>query len=136
MTKKQIKNHLESIGERVGDQVARGLSKGAENKGGKIGRKVGKVVGEQAERIHDALEKETVTKEEQLGIGGKIGTGLGIIGKRLVEKRYGLLGRLMHGNDFVSEGRVIGAKAEKIVKRAVKKGVQRIGRKKGESNKS
>ncbi|NVL91130.1 MAG: hypothetical protein HWN69_09130 [Desulfobacterales bacterium] len=136
MTKKQIKNHLESLGERVGDQVAQGLSKGAENKGGKIGRKVGKVVGEQAERLHDALEKETVTKEEQLGIGGKIGTGLGIIGKRLVEKRYGFLGRLMGGDDLVSEGRVIGAKAEKIVKRTVKKGVQRIGRGKGESNKS
>lgn len=126
MLKKQVKKELESLGERVGDRLGQSLSKNADKKGSQIGRKAGKVLGEQIERVHHALEKETLTKEEQLGIGGKIGTGLGIIGKRLVERRYGLLGRIMGSGDLVSNGRAAGAKAEKIVKRAVKTGVGRI----------
>ena len=133
MLKKQVKKELESLGERVGDRLGQSLSKNADKKGSQIGRKAGKVLGEQIERVQHALEKETLTKEDQLGIGGKIGTGLGIIGKRLVERRYGLLGRIMGSGDLVSNGRAAGAKAEKIVKRAVKTGVGRIaGTKKGE----
>ena len=67
-----------------------------------------------------------MTKEEQLGIGGKIGTGLGLIGKRLVEKRYGFLARFTGSKELVDEGRVFGAKAEKIVKRVVKKRLDRL----------
>ena len=36
------------------------------------------------------------------------------------------MGKLIGGGDLVSEGRTVGAKAEKIVKRAVKAGVKRI----------
>ena len=124
--RKQVKKQLESLGERVGDRIARGVAKKADTKGAQIGKKVGKTVGDQLERLHDALEKETVTKQEELGVGGKVGTGLGIIGKRLVEKRYGLLGKLMGTGNMVCEGRTMGAKAEKIVKRAVKSGVEKI----------
>lgn len=132
MLKKQMKKELESLGEQVGGRLGQGLSKkDGDRKGAQAGKKLGKALGEQVERLHDALEKEAVTKEEQLGIGGKIGTGLGIIGKHLVEKRYGLLGRLVDGNNLESEGRVVGAKAEKMVKRAVKKGAERIMGRKG-----
>lgn len=124
--RKQVQKELESLGERVGDRIAQGLATKADAKGAQIGRKVGKAVGDQLERFHDALEKETVTKEEELGVGGKVGTGLGIIGRRLVEKRYGLLGRLMGTGNMLSEGRTMGAKAEKILKRAVKSGVEKI----------
>jgi hypothetical protein len=124
--KDQVKKELESLGERAGKRIGEKISKNADAKAADIGRKLGKTFVEQVERAHDALDKETVTKEEQVGVGGKLGTGLGIIGKRLVEKRYGMLGRLMGTGDMVSEGRTIGAKAEKIVKRAVKAGVNRI----------
>lgn len=134
MLKKQIKKELESLGEQVGSRLGQGLSKkDGDRKGAQAGKKLGKALGERVERLHDALEKEAVTKEEQLGIGGKIGTGLGIIGKHLVEKRYGLLGRLVDGNNLESEGRVMGAKAEKMVKRAVKRGAKRIMGRKGGS---
>ena len=129
--RKQVKKELESLGGRVGDRIARGVAKKADTKGAQIGRKVGKTVGDQLERLHDALEKETVTKEEELGVGGKVGTGLGIIGKRLVEKRFGLLGKLMGTGNMLSDGRTMGAKAEKILKRAVKSGVDRIAGGKG-----
>ena len=78
------------------------------------------------DRVSDALERETVTREEELGIGGKVGTAVGIIGKRLIEKRYGVLGKLMGTADLVTDGRTTGAKAEKMVKRAIKTGVQRV----------
>ncbi|NVM21212.1 MAG: hypothetical protein HWN68_05480 [Desulfobacterales bacterium] len=126
MIKKQIKRELESLGERVGDRLGQTLSKDADKKGAQVGKKVGVALGKQVERLHDAISEETVTKEEQIGIGGKIGTGVGIIGKRLVEKRHGLLGKLMGSGDLVSEGRTLGAKAEKIVKRGVKAGINRI----------
>jgi hypothetical protein len=124
--KDQVKKELESLGERAGKRIGEKISKNADKKAADIGRKLGKTFAEQVERVHDALEKETVTKEEQVGIGGKLGTGLGIIGKRLIEKRYGMLGRLMGAGNLVSEGRTVGAKAEKIVKRAVKAGVNRM----------
>ncbi len=124
--KDQVKKEFESLGERAGKRIGEKISRNADKKAADIGRKLGKTFAEQAERVHDALDKETVTKEEQVGIGGKLGTGLGIIGKRLIEKRYGMLGRLMGAGDLVSEGRTVGAKAEKIVKRAVKAGVNRM----------
>lgn len=127
------KKQLESLGERVGGRVGQGLSKNAEEKGADIGKKVGKALGEQVGRLQDALEKETVTKEEQLGIGGKIGTGLGIIAKHLVEKRHGLLTTVAGSGDLVSGGRTMGAKAEKMVKKGVKTGLQQIARVKGNS---
>ncbi len=133
--KKQVKKELESLGERVGKSVHKGLSKSGDDKGARVGKKVGKAVGEQVERLHGTLEKETVTKQDELGIGGKIGTGIGIIGKHLVEKRYGLLGKLMGSTDLISNGRTMGAKTEKIVKRAVKKGVERVASRKGRSSK-
>lgn len=124
--KNQLKKELEDLGERVGDRIGKGLSKGTDKKATHIGQKAGKVLGEQIERVHDAMEKVSVTKEEELGIGGKVGTGLGIIGKHLVEKRYGLLGRLMGSADIISDGRTAGAKAEKMVKSAVKTGLERL----------
>jgi hypothetical protein len=124
--KKQVKKELESLGERAGTRVAHTLSKNASDKGGDIGKKLGKTLGEQVDRVSDALDRETVTREEELGIGGKIGTAVGIIGKHLVEKRYGVLGKLMGTADLVSDGRTTGAKAQKMVKRAIKSGVQRV----------
>jgi hypothetical protein len=124
--KKQLKKEFESLGERAGTRVAETLSKSASHKGGDIGKRLGKTLGQQVDRVSDALEKETVTREEELGIGGKVGTAVGIIGKHLVEKRYGLLGKLMGSTDLVSDGRTTGAKAEKMVKRAIKTGVQRV----------
>ena len=61
-----------------------------------------------------------------IGVGGKLGTGLGLLGKNLMEKRYGIFGKLAGSRNLVSEGRVLGAKAEKIVKRAVKTGIERL----------
>jgi hypothetical protein len=124
--KKQVKKELEALGERVGDRIGKGVSKSTDEKAAQLGKKIGKTLGDQLERVHGALEKETVTKQEELGVGGKLGTGLGIIGKHLVEKRYGLLGSLMGTGDLVSDGRTMGAKAEKMVKRAVKTGIERV----------
>jgi len=124
--KKQLKKEFESLGERAGTRVAQTLSKTASDKGGDIGKRLGKTLGEQVDRVSDALERETVTREEELGIGGKVGTAVGIIGKRLIEKRYGVLGKLMGTADLVTDGRTTGAKAEKMVKRAIKTGVQRV----------
>jgi hypothetical protein len=126
--KKRIKEQLETMGERTGKRIGQAVSKNADTKAGEVGRKLGKTVAEQVERLHDTLEKETVTKQEELGLGGKIGTGLGIIGKNLVEKRYGILGKLAGSGDLVSEGRTMGAKAQKIAKRAVRTGVERLVR--------
>ena len=124
MLKDQIKKQWLSMGERAGQS----LLKSAENKGAAIGERIQNVLGEQVEKVYDALEKETVTKTEQLGVGGKLGTGIGVIGKQLAEKRYGVLGTLMGSDNLVAEGRIIGAKAEKIIRRAAKTGVQRIAR--------
>ena len=124
--KNRVKKEFESLGERAGTRVAETLSKNASDKGADIGKKLGKTLGEQVDRVSDALARETVTREEELGIGGKIGTAVGIIGKHLVEKRYGVLGKLMGSADLVSDGRTTGAKAEKMVKRAIKSGIQRV----------
>lgn len=133
MANKRTKKELESLGERAGARVGQSLSKDAEKKGADIGKKVGKALGEQVGRLHNALEKEVVTKEEQLGIGGKIGIGLGIIAKHLVEKRRGVVTPVRGTGTLVSDGRTMGAKAEKMVKRAIKTGVQRIAGSKGNS---
>ena len=126
MLKNEAKEELESLGERVGNRIGDCFSKGADTKASEIGKKAGKILAQKAERLHDALDKENVTKQEELGIGGKIGIGVGIIGKHLVERRHGLLGRLMGSANLVSQGRTTGAKAEKIVKRSVKTGLARI----------
>ena len=125
-TKNHMKDELGSMGEKAGERIGRGLSRGADKKAAELGKKLGESVADQVERFHDALEKETVTQEEELGIGGKIGTGFGIIGKNLMEKKYGILGKFVGGGNLVSEGRTMGAKTEKMVKRAVKKGVKRL----------
>ncbi len=125
--KEHVKDELESLGERAGKRIGQCVSQGGDKRAGEIGRKLGKTVGQQLERVHGALEKENVTNEEQLGVGGKVGTGLGIIGKRLVEKRYGFLGKLIASPDLISQGRVMGAKAEKLIKRTVKSGIKRMG---------
>ncbi|MBW2108249.1 MAG: hypothetical protein JRI36_06255 [Deltaproteobacteria bacterium] len=124
--KDRIKKELESMGERAGKRIGETIANGADEKAARIGKKVGKKVASGVERIHDALEKESVSKKEQLGLGGKLGTGIGIIGKNLVEKRYGVLARLAGSNDLVSQGRTLGAKAEKLVKRAVKAKLEQI----------
>jgi len=124
--KNGVKNELESLGERVGQRIGQAVSKSADNKGSELGKKAGKTMAKQVERVAEALHKEEVTKEEQLGIGGKIGTGLGVMAKNVVERRYGFLGKIMGSESLISEGRTTGAKAEKIIKRAVKKGVRRV----------
>jgi len=129
--KKEVKKELETLGERVGQRIGRVVSSNTQNKGSELGKKAGKTMARQVERVADVLGKEEVTKEEQLGIGGKIGTGLGMMAKHAVEKRYGLLGKIMGSEAMISEGRTTGAKAEKILKRAVKNGVRRVvGRRK------
>jgi len=124
--KKQLKKEFESLGERAGSRVAETVSKSASDKGGAMGKRLGKTLAEQVDRVSNAIERESVTKEEELGLGGKVGTAVGIMGKHLIEKRYGLLGKLMGSADLVSDGRTTGAKAEKMVKRAIKTGVERV----------
>lgn len=124
--KSHIKKELGAVGEKAGERIGQSLSRGADKKGGEIGKKVGEKVAEQVERFHDVLEEETVTKKEELGFGGKLGTGIGIIGKNLVEKKYGILGKFAGSGNLVSEGRTLGAKTEKVVKRAVKTGVAKL----------
>ncbi|MDY6953150.1 MAG: hypothetical protein SWE60_16710 [Thermodesulfobacteriota bacterium] len=126
--KKEVKKELESMGERLGKRIGTALSGQAENKASELGKKAGKTMARQVERATRALENEEVTKEEQLGIGGKIGTGLGIMAKQAVERRYGLLGKIAGSEALISEGRATGAKAEKMLKRAVKDGVRRVVR--------
>ena len=122
----QAKEHPKTSQKPIGRSIPSGPLKAADKKAMNIGRKAGTLVAKQVERLHKVMDKEDVTKQDQLGIGGKIGTGLGIIGKHLGEKRGGLLATMLGGKDLVSEGRVAGAKAEKMVKRAVKTGVERI----------
>jgi len=124
--KKEVKKELESLGERVGQRIGTAVSSKAHNKGSELGKKAGKTMARQVERVADVLGKEEVTKEEQLGFGGKIGTGLGIMAKHAVERRYGLLGKIVGSESLISEGRTTGAKVEKIIKRAVKNGVRRV----------
>lgn len=101
------------------------LSKNTDQKGSKMGKKIAKTIAKQAEKVQEIFAKETVTKEEQLGIGGTIGTALGLVRKHLAERRSGVL---MDAENFVSGGRITGAKAEKIVKRALKKGLEKIAK--------
>lgn len=101
------------------------LSKNTDQKGSKMGKKIAKTIAKQAEKVQEIFAKETVTKEEQLGIGGTIGTALGLVRKHLAERRSGVL---MDAENFVSGGRITGAKAEKIVKRALKKGIEKIAK--------
>ena len=61
MLKDQIKKQLLSMGERAGQS----LLKSAENKGAAIGERIQNVLGEQVEKVHDALEKETVTDKNR-----------------------------------------------------------------------
>jgi hypothetical protein len=129
--KKEVRKELESLGERLGDRIGHAVSKKGGNKGSEIGKKAGKSLARQVERLADLVDKEKVTREEELGIGGKVGTGLGIIAKHAIEKRYGLLAKVMGSRDLVSEGRATGAKAEKVLKRAVKTGASRLVGKKG-----
>ncbi len=124
--KKRLTLNLESLGERLGRHVSKVLSKDDDKRAATLGRSAGQKLGRQVERLHELFDKENVTKEEQLGIGGKIGTGLGIIGKELLEKRPGALGDPAGPDDLVSQGRTVGAKAEKILKKTLKKGINRI----------
>ena len=125
--KDKIAGEFESVGGRLGNRIGQTVSQNAGTKGGEIGKKLGKSVCKKLEYASNALEKETVTKEEQLGIGGKIGTGLGILGKRLLEKRYGSsFADINDSSDLTSQGRVMGAKTEKMMKRAVKAGFRHV----------
>jgi hypothetical protein len=133
---KRIKKELETLGERTGERIGQAISKDGEAKAARVGKRLGESVGEHMERVHERLEKETVTKQEQLGVGGKLGTALGVLGKNLVEKRYGILGKLAGGGNLVSDGRILGAKAEKMVKRAVRSGVERLGKRSDDAEKT
>lgn len=132
---KRIKKELETLGERTGERIGQAICRDGEGKAAHVGKRLGETVAEHMERVHERLEKETVTKQEQLGVGGKLGTALGVLGKNLVEKRYGILGRLAGGGNLVSDGRVLGAKAEKMVKRAVRTGVERLGKRSDDAEK-
>jgi hypothetical protein len=123
---KPTRHDLEGFEKKVDDHISREFSNSAEAKAEEVVKKIGKVLGEQVDRAHRAIEKEVVTKEEQLGIGAKIGMGLGIVGKRLAEKPSSFLAKLIGSGDLVAGGRTIGAKAEKIVKRAVKEGIEKV----------
>ncbi len=136
MTVKPTRDDPEALEKKVDNRTAQEVSNSAEGKAEEIGRKIGKALGEQVDRAQRALEKEIVTKEEQLGIGAKIGTGLGIVGKRLAEKRWSFLGNLIGSGDLVAEGRTIGAKAEKMMKRAVKRGIEKTATKQDEKKES
>jgi len=136
MTVKTTRQDLEAMEKKVDNRTAQEVSNSAEGKAEEFARKIGKALGEQVDRAQRALEKEIVTKEEQMGIGAKIGTGLGIVGKRLAEKRWSFLANLIGSRDLVVEGRTVGAKAEKIVKRAVKRGIEKTATKQDEKKES
>ena len=133
---KPTRDDPEALEKKADNRTAQEVSNIAEGKAEEIGRKIGKALGEKVDRAQRALEKEIVTKEEQLGIGAKIGTGLGIVGKRLAEKRWSFLGNLIGSGDLVAEGRTIGAKAEKMMKRAVKRGIEKTATKQDEKKES
>jgi hypothetical protein len=126
---KDIEKGLESLGHRLGKGVAQAFSKEGDKKGSEIGKRAGRALVHKVEHVARVLDKEEVTKEEELGIGGKIGIGAGIVAKHVVEKRGGFLEEM--GGDLVTQGRTTGAKAEKLVKRSIKTGLARLmGRKK------
>jgi hypothetical protein len=131
--KEELKKELESWAERLGERVGGAVSTKACDRSSRLGKRAGTAMARQVERFAEVLDKEEVTVEEQLGIGGKIGTGLGVIAKHAVERRYGILGKVMGSKGLIAEGRTTGAKAEKIVKRVVKNRLRRVaeGRKEG-----
>ena len=127
--KKQIDKELESLGRRLGKRVGGALSSQGGKKGSEIGKEAGEAAAQKLEHLAGALHKERVTKQDELGIGGKIGTGMGIVAKHVVKKRSGFLGEA-GGNHLITQGRTTGAKAEKLVKRSIKRGLARlVGRK-------
>lgn len=123
---KNVKDTFEDLGKQAGKCLDGYISNKAENKVEEFGKTIGKSVGEQVVRAQRSLEEEKVTKEEQLGIGGKIGTGIGVVGKLLVEKKIGLFCRLPGVDDLIANSRATGAKVEKIVKRAVKEKLDKL----------
>jgi len=126
---KEVEKELESLGRRLGKRVGGALSSQGGKKGSEMGKKAGEAAAKKLEHLAGALHKERVTKQDELGIGGKIGTGMGIVAKHVVEKRGGFLGEA-GGDHLITQGRTTGAKAEKLVKRSIKRGLARlVGRK-------
>jgi hypothetical protein len=127
--KKEVHKELESLGQRVGKRVGSGFSSQGGRKGSEMGKKAGEAGAEKLEQRADALHKERVTKQDELGIGGRIGIGMGIVAKHVVEKHGGFLGET-RGDHLITQGRTTGAKADKLVKRSIKRGLARlVGRK-------
>jgi len=127
--KKKVHKELESLGQRVGKRVGGALSSQGGKKGSEMGKKAGETAAEKLEHLAGALHKESVTKQDELGIGGKIGIGMGIVAKHVVKKHSGFLGETS-GDHLITQGRTTGAKAEKLVKRSIKRGLARlVGRK-------
>jgi hypothetical protein len=123
--KKEVHKELESLGQRVGKRVGGALSSQGGQKGSEMGKKAGEAAAERLEQLAGALHKEHVTKQDELGIGGKIGIGMGIVAKHVVEKRGGFL-REASGDHLIIQGRTTGAKAEKLLKRSIKRGLARL----------
>jgi hypothetical protein len=126
---KQVDKELESLGRRLGKRVGGALSREGGKKGSEIGERAGEAAAQKLEQLAGALDKERVTKQDELGIGGKIGIGMGIVAKHVVEKHGRFLGEAS-GDHLITQGRTTGAKAEKLVKRSIKRGLARlVGRK-------
>lgn len=123
--KDKVEKELGVLGQRLGKRVGEALSIEAAKKGSDIGKKAGEAAAQKLEDLAGALHKEHVTKQDELGIGGKIGIGMGIVAKRVVEKRGRLPGET-GGDHLITQGRTTGAKAEKLVKRSMKRGLARL----------
>jgi len=125
-SKDRFRMEFERLGEGLGHRLGRRFSGQGSQKGGQVGKKLGGTLGGQLGRFSDTLEKETVNPEDQVGVGGKIGTGIGIVGKQFVERRAGSsqYARMAASADLASEGREMGAKVEKIVKRQLGRGIK------------
>ena len=124
----RFKSEFERLGEGFGQRLGRRFSVDGAKKSGRIGKKLGGKLGGQMGRFSAALEEETVSEEEKLGVGGKIGTGVGVLGKQALERqqtssRYAAMAASV---DLASEGRNFGAKVEKMTKKKIASGIRGV----------
>jgi len=124
----RFKAEFGRLGRGLGRRLGRGFSPEGSEKAARAGEKLGGTFGGGLGKLNDALEKEQVTTTDQLGVGGKIGTGIGVAGKQFMERRASTspYAQAAASADLASEGRKLGAKMEKILKRKVESGIKGV----------
>lgn len=124
----RFKSEFERIGEGIGKRLGRGFSAQGAQKGARVGKKLGCRLGGQLGRFSDRLESEPVGAEDELGVGGKIGSGVGALGKQFLKHRgkSSRYAAMASAADLPSGGRKLGAKVEKMTKRSVSSGINRV----------